>query len=348
MRSFYDIIEVDEKSPIEVVKKAYFDYLRKVHPDKAEIVVGNNAELLKTITGIWNKVKNSSTREEYDCWIREQRLRETKGTIAEQIEIDEGEDDIEEFCRCGDIYEVSPEQIHQILDKSLRMSLDETSTKILVLGDSCVGKTSLCNCIAGEPGKVTSSTIGASVIMAWHEYRAGTPEQRTELLELWDIGGMVAHKQISQVFFEGAVGAILVHDLTNKRSEENLSSWLTMLDGKPRNSVKNSKDPAAVALRVDIESCHIPVLIVGTKSDLVPHKGPISYDRLHIDSTKPIIKGSTNSITLSRFFDSCLDRTRRTSLQGHSYGRPRRAGGVTPIGVVSNRTTSPFTTISIG
>lgn len=239
-------------------------------------------------------------------------------------------------------------------------SLDETSTKILVLGDSCVGKTSLCHCIGGEPGRNFDSTIGATVIMAWHDYRAGTPEQRTELLELWDIGGMVAHRQAAQVFFEGAVGAILVHDLTNRRSEENLATWLTMLDGKPR-APKSSKDPAAVALKVDIESCNIPVLIVGTKADLVPHKGPVSYDRLHIDSLKNILRGSANSITLARFFDSCLDRTRRTSLSSSFFAAKPRAMTPstntpnTPSGAsgasvtnVTNRTMSPFTTIPMG
>lgn len=245
-------------------------------------------------------------------------------------------------------------------------SLDETSTKILVLGDSCVGKTALCHCIAGEPGKNFDSTIGATVIMAWHEYRAGTPEQRAELLELWDIGGMVAHRQAAQVFFEGAVGAILVHDLTNKRSEENLATWLTMLDGKPR-APKTTKDPAAVALKVDIESCNIPVLIVGTKADLVPHKGPVSYDRLHIDSLKNIQRGSANSITLARFFDSCLDRTRRTSLSSSFFTAKPRAmtpntsmvgpgPNTTTSGTssgastanVTNRTMSPFTTIPMG
>ncbi|EGT41982.1 hypothetical protein CAEBREN_24120 [Caenorhabditis brenneri] len=202
--------------------------------------------------------------------------------------------------------------------------------------------------------------------MAWHEYRAGTPEQRAELLELWDIGGMVAHRQAAQVFFEGAVGAILVHDLTNKRSEENLATWLTMLDGKPR-APKSSKDPAAVALKVDIESCNIPVLIVGTKADLVPHKGPVSYDRLHIDSLKNILRGSANSITLARFFDSCLDRTRRTSLSSSFFATKPRAmtpntsmvgSGVNTTSSVqnsgastanvTNRTMSPYTTIPIG
>ncbi|CAP21801.1 Protein CBG00332 [Caenorhabditis briggsae] len=245
-------------------------------------------------------------------------------------------------------------------------SLDETSTKILVLGDSCVGKTSLCHCIASQPGRNFDSTIGATVIMAWHDYRAGTPEQRSELLELWDVGGMVAHRQAAQVFFEGAVGAILVHDLTNRRSEENLATWLTMLDGKPR-APTSSKDPAAVALKVDIESCNIPVLIVGTKADLVPHKGPVSYDRLHIDSLKTIIRSSANSITLARFFDSCLDRTRRTtSLNSSFFAKPRTitpntsmvssppstSSGTTPSGAssanVTNRTMSPFTTIPMG
>ncbi|KAK6011562.1 hypothetical protein OSTOST_23345, partial [Ostertagia ostertagi] len=56
--------------------------------------------------------------------------------------------------------------------------------------------------------------------MVWHEYKAGTSEQRSELMELWDIGGSGAHRAASVVFLDGAAGAILVHDLSNKKSEE--------------------------------------------------------------------------------------------------------------------------------
>ncbi|CAI2352039.1 unnamed protein product [Caenorhabditis sp. 36 PRJEB53466] len=364
MKSFYDIIEIPVNAAFEDVKKAYFRFLRQEHPDKNPEKRDTNTELLNTVGQIWEQFKDN--RPIYDSWLREQKLRETQGTIGETVELEYGENEIDEVCRCGAEFSLTPEEVDQIIDSVVRhtrmSSLDDTSTKILVLGDSCVGKTSLCHCVAGEPARTFDSTIGATVIMAWHEYRAGTPEQRAELIELWDVGGMVAHRQAAHVFFEGAVGAILVHDLTNKRSEENLATWLTMLDGKPR-AQNSSKDSAAVALKVDIESCNIPVLIVGTKADLVPHKGPISYDRLHIDSLRMIQRGSANSITLGRFFDSCLDRTRRTSLaastsfyarssttpntsiiQGNSGSNATSSSGVTTV----NRTMSPFTTIPMG
>lgn len=56
--------------------------------------------------------------------------------------------------------------------------------------------------------------------MAWHEYRSGTAEQRTELLELWDIDGSASHRDAVGTLIEGALGAILVHDMSNKKSYE--------------------------------------------------------------------------------------------------------------------------------
>ncbi len=57
-------------------------------------------------------------------------------------------------------------------------SLDRV--KILVLGDSGVGKTSLVHLLAhAQTLKQLSYTIGASVEVKLHEYREGTPAQKT-------------------------------------------------------------------------------------------------------------------------------------------------------------------------
>lgn len=181
-----------------------------------------------------------------------------------------------------------------------------SSTKIVVLGDTGVGKTAFCNATAGKPSSDWPGTIGVSIVMAWHEYRTGSAEQRSELIELWDIGGTVSHRNAAQVFLDGAAGAILVHDLSNKKSEENLSQWLSMLDGKSRPHHGGSSRN----LVADIESCHIPVLTVGCKLDLTPHRGPLAYDRINVDCTKPIPAGSTTSMALARFFDATIDRTK--------------------------------------
>lgn len=78
-------------------------------------------------------------------------------------------------------------------------------------------------------------TVGCAVEVRLHEYKEGTPSQRTHFIELWDIGGSISHKNTRGVFYNPVHGIILVHDLTNRRSHENLQSWLAEIlnkDGK--------------------------------------------------------------------------------------------------------------------
>ncbi|OZC05023.1 hypothetical protein X798_08016 [Onchocerca flexuosa] len=159
---------------------------------------------------------------------------------------------------------------------------------------------------------IPSSTVGCAVSVIAHQYRAGTTEEQTELIELWDIGGSTVHQKASLNFFEGATGAILVHDLSNKKSESNLSHWVALLRGEP--SLPSVISPfmsssGARFLLSDIENTPIPTLIVGCKSDLAPERAKqTAYDRICLNCRRPISPGSTNRIILSKFFDSVVER----------------------------------------
>ena len=60
------------------------------------------------------------------------------------------------------------------------MSCATDRARILVLGDSGVGKTSLVHLIAhGKPLSQISYTVGAAVEVKLHEYREGTASQKT-------------------------------------------------------------------------------------------------------------------------------------------------------------------------
>uniref|UniRef100_A0AAZ1XR50 RAB, member of RAS oncogene family-like 3 n=1 Tax=Oreochromis aureus TaxID=47969 RepID=A0AAZ1XR50_OREAU len=107
-------------------------------------------------------------------------------------------------------------------------SLDRV--KVLVLGDSGVGKSSLVhllcqNQVLGNP----SWTVGCSVDVRVQDYKEGTPEEKTFYIELWDVGGSVGSassvKSTRAVFYNSVNGIILVHDLTNKKSSQNLYRW---------------------------------------------------------------------------------------------------------------------------
>lgn len=69
----------------------------------------------------------------------------------------------------------------------------------------------------------------------------------------------------------GATGAILVHDLSNSKSELSLVQWLTLIRGDNSLASNLVCSPSIIRpLLSDIENTPIPTLIVGCKLDLAP------------------------------------------------------------------------------
>lgn len=86
-------------------------------------------------------------------------------------------------------------------------AIDIDKVRIVVVGDSGVGKSSFVHALChGEPISSPSWTVGGSVDVKLHEYREGTPSQRTFFVELWDIGGSSGHKNTRSVFYTPAHG----------------------------------------------------------------------------------------------------------------------------------------------
>ncbi|ESO89185.1 hypothetical protein LOTGIDRAFT_229083 [Lottia gigantea] len=191
--------------------------------------------------------------------------------------------------------------------------------KVLVVGDSGVGKTSLVHLVChSEPCPVPGATIGCSVEVKLHEYKAGLPGEKEYFVELWDIGGSSSHKNSRSIFYNMVNGIILVHDLTNRKSHQNLLKWLgEVLDKgveKPTNGY--DYDPEQFA------GSQIPMLVIGTKADqaqslnenVLCKRSSVAEecgaDEFNIDSTqvKYIAPGSTNAVKLARFFDKVIER----------------------------------------
>jgi Rab-like protein 3 len=98
---------------------------------------------------------------------------------------------------------------------------------------SGVGKTSLTHLIAHNEALTSPGwTVGCSVEVKLHEYKEGTPSQNTFFVELWDVGGSISHKNTRHTFYTPTHGIILVHDLTNKKSHDNLQKWLMEIINK--------------------------------------------------------------------------------------------------------------------
>ena len=120
----------------------------------------------------------------------------------------------------------------------------EYSLKLLLLGDSCVGKSNfIFRFINNE-------------FNGHHLSSSGIELKSTELiidnkklhLQLWDTAGQEKFKSVTKSLFMQVQGFIAMFDLTKEESFINIKSWIK--------SIK--------------EECgsHIPILLVGNKNDL--------------------------------------------------------------------------------
>lgn len=206
--------------------------------------------------------------------------------------------------------------------------------KVLVLGDSGVGKSTLVHLIT-HPDQVKNGlswTIGCSIEIKLHEYNQGTPSERTCLLELWDIGGSRSHFVARPILFTGFHGIILVHDLTNRKSHENLRKWLSEVFS-PRDVSRVSTafslsalfgaPPTYECMDFDKElfiEKNVPVMVIGCKLDLASSQNrrertssiaqECGAEEIFVDchNEKSFAPASTNAVKLSRFFDKVVER----------------------------------------
>jgi len=116
--------------------------------------------------------------------------------------------------------------------------------KILLLGSQNVGKSSLlCRFADNEFLDNYRTTVGVDF-----KIRTVDIDDKTIKLQLWDTAGQERFKTVTNTYFRGAHGVILVYDITDPKSFADLNNWLK--------EVKDHAPPNAV------------LMVVGNKCDL--------------------------------------------------------------------------------
>jgi small GTP-binding protein len=116
--------------------------------------------------------------------------------------------------------------------------------KIVIIGDSGVGKSNIfTRFIKDEFILDSKATIGV-------EFSAKnvTIKEKVIKAQVWDTAGQERFKALAKNYYRGAVGALLVYDITNYESFKNAEKWLK--------EVKEHAEPNLVTL------------LIGNKSDL--------------------------------------------------------------------------------
>lgn len=105
--------------------------------------------------------------------------------------------------------------------------------KVLLLGDAGVGKTSLMWRFSEDVfNKTYISTIGIDF-----KLRTIEVEGKRVRLQIWDTAGQERFHAISVSYYRSAIGIMLVYDITNRRSFENIAKWLRNIDEHAKEDV---------------------------------------------------------------------------------------------------------------
>jgi small GTP-binding protein len=128
--------------------------------------------------------------------------------------------------------------------------------KLLLLGDANVGKSSILLSFLGKEFKnAHMSTIGIDF---------GTKIVRFKdtniKLQIWDTAGQERFHSVAKSYYNNIAGVIMVFDITNKESFNNLNYWIDQLDGSCGKSLYKNE--------YGEYSRYPPIILVGNKSDL--------------------------------------------------------------------------------
>ena len=104
--------------------------------------------------------------------------------------------------------------------------------QLIIVGDSIVGKTSIL--VQYTENKFNDNTISTAGIDYYikTENINGNPLQ----VKIWDTAGQERYQSQTNSFFKNSEGVILVYDVTNPETFENLKNWLNSIQANTKDS----------------------------------------------------------------------------------------------------------------
>ncbi|KAH1082791.1 hypothetical protein J1N35_022552 [Gossypium stocksii] len=159
--------------------------------------------------------------------------------------------------------------------------------RVLVVGDSGVGKTSLVHLIVkGSSTAHPHRTIGCTVGVKHTTY--GCPgssssslkgdAERDFFIELWDVSGHERYKGCRSLFYSQLNGVIFVHDLSQRRTKTSLRKWAAEIAASGTFSAPlGSGGPGGLP---------VPYIVIGNKADIASKEGTRSSNGNLVDAAR--------------------------------------------------------------
>ncbi|PRP87110.1 hypothetical protein PROFUN_01372 [Planoprotostelium fungivorum] len=223
---------------------------------------------------------------------------------------------------------------------------DSDRVRILVLGDSGVGKTSLVHLVCHESvNERPPQTIGVNVELMIHEYN-----DKPYIIEFFDVGGSARYEMSRSTFYQN-INGVFCSTIPSLNSFRWKAEYLNKTTGHESRTIKEPTSPIqdvfgrTVApnnitedmLELELSSgVIIPMMMIGNKEDIQEEKmkqrsgmeesgSMIAHVSCH--SSQAFAAGTSGYYALVSFLDKVIQRKFYSSGQYGRTSTPQRYGG---------------------
>lgn len=163
---------------------------------------------------------------------------------------------------------------------------DPIEVKLVVVGETSVGKTSILQRYVEGRMDEQMSTIGACCLEKTVEIN-----QRKYAISLWDTAGQEAYRAIVPMYFRGASIALIVADISNYMSIDRIPYWIDLVNQ-------------------NIENDNLIIAVVINKIDLQKDKSDEQeiIQQLHIDTNAIFFTSALNGVGIDSLFEYILNK----------------------------------------
>ena len=176
------------------------------------------------------------------------------------------------------------------------------SVKIVVVGDSGIGKTSLLiQLVRGQWSDKTQPTLGVEFLN-----KVVQTEKHKIQIQLWDTAGQELFRSVTRNYYRGAAGCFVLFDITNRDSFSNVQSWLDDV--------------------LDLANANAVTILIGNKSDLSDKRQVTTAEAEQFakDRSMPYFETSAKTgENVNQAIDKCVELVEQLVEEGHLSYIPR-------------------------
>ena len=194
---------------------------------------------------------------------------------------------------------------------------DIDEVKVILIGDSGVGKTNLINTSLGKSFQTyEDSTVSPS----YSDLKLDIGGKKY-ILNLWDTAGQEKYLKVTKLFFKGSGIIILVYDITNPQSFENLKKWYQIcediIETEHIYGLVGNKNDLFLDSKVLEEDAKKYALSINSKFSLVSAKADTlfldfleellaTYKKIDIKSRRKSVKLKQENLNTTKTKGNCM------------------------------------------